>query len=164
MKVVLQRVHWAKVEVDKKVVGRIEQGLLVYVGIGCGDSWSEGEKLAKKVAAIRIFEDEDGKMNRSVRDARGGVLAVPNFTLMADARKGRRPAFTQAAPPEVAQPLFEKFLANLAESGCRVAGGIFGSEMIIRSAADGPVNIILEIPGPGETCDCSQEVKRSMEE
>jgi len=149
MRVVVQRVRWAEVEADGKVVGRVERGLLAYVGVGVDDAPAEADYLAEKVAHLRIFDDEDGKLNRSVQDVRGGVLAVPNFTLMADARKGRRPSFEAAAPGETAGPLHERFVEALKRCGCQVACGAFGQHMIIRSAADGPVNVILETPPRG---------------
>lgn len=149
MKAVVQRVRWAEVSVDGKVIGRIERGLLVYVGVAVGDTAEESRRLADKVVALRIFEDDSGKLNRSVQDVRGGVLAIPNFTLLADARKGRRPAFVRAAPPEAARPAFAVLLSSLGAGGMPVAQGAFGASMQIRSEADGPVNIILEMT-PGE--------------
>ena len=107
MRAVLQRVRWAEVEADGQVLGHIEQGLVVYLGIALDDRTEDADWLADKIAALRIFEDADGKLNRSVQDVGGAVLAVPNFTLMADARKGRRPAFVDAARPEQAQALYE---------------------------------------------------------
>jgi D-tyrosyl-tRNA(Tyr) deacylase len=151
VRAVLQRVRWAEVEVDGRLLGRIERGLLVYVGIGPDDRADHAQWLARKVAELRIFEDDDGKLNRSVRTVGGGVLAIPNFTLMADARKGRRPAFVGAARPEQAEPLYGTFLESLRSAGVAVAGGAFGAHMLIRSAADGPVNIILETRLGNET-------------
>ena len=145
MKAVLQRVRRAEVTVDSAVVGRIDAGLLVYVGVGAGDTVDQARKLAEKVAALRIFKDDAGKLNLSVCDVGGGVLAVPNFTLQADARKGRRPAFVDAARGDQAQPLYDAFVKHLVEFGCRVATGLFGAHMLIDSLADGPVNIILDI-------------------
>lgn len=144
MRAVIQRVQRAKVCVNGQTAGSIEQGLLVYVGVGPSDDEGDAAKLADKIAFLRIFEDEQGKMNRSVQDVRGGVLAVPNFTLYADARKGRRPAFTAAAAPQVAVRLFEAFVAALKVAGCSVASGIFGAHMEISSLADGPVNILYD--------------------
>ena len=146
MKAVLQRVAWAEVEVEGKIIGRVERGLLVYVGVAAGDDEPAAVKLAEKVALLRIFEDDGGKLNLSVNDVAGGVLAVPNFTLLADARRGRRPDFLSAARPEQAQPLYEAFLAALRHAGCTVATGRFRAHMDIRSQADGPINILLEIP------------------
>ena len=149
MKAVIQRVRWAEVEVDSRVVGRIEIGLLVYLGVGLGDTPDQAARLAAKVATLRIFADEQGKMNRSVQDVRGGVLAVPNFTLLGDARKGRRPSYVAAAPPAAAEGLYQAFVDELERQGVSVASGIFGAHMIIRSAADGPVNLLLEPTGSG---------------
>ena len=146
MRAVIQRVRWAEVEVHGSVVGRIEQGLLVYVAVGAEDAEAQAEYLAEKVAHLRIFEDEAGKLNKSVQDVRGGVLAVPNFTLLADARKGRRPAFIGAAPPGRAEPVYEAFVGKLRELGCTTAAGVFGARMTIRSAAAGPVNIVVDTP------------------
>ncbi|MCY2930586.1 MAG: D-aminoacyl-tRNA deacylase [Planctomycetota bacterium] len=146
MKAVVQRVAWAQVEVEGRLVGRIERGLLVYVGVGEGDDAAAPAKLAEKVAFLRIFEDGEGKLNLSVKDIGGGVLGIPNFTLLGDARRGRRPDFTGAARPEQAQPLYEAFLAALRQAGCTVAGGQFRAHMDIRSQADGPINILLEVP------------------
>jgi len=150
MRVLIQRVHSAEVAVASRTVGRIDRGLLVYLGIGVGDSIDQAKWLGEKVSQLRIFEDEQGKMNMSVQDARGGVLAIPNFTLLADARKGRRPAFVAAARPEQAEPLFEAFVSAIGASGLTVAKGVFGAEMTIRSDADGPVNIVLDAPTGGD--------------
>lgn len=147
MRALVQRVWWAEVTVNDKLIGRIDNGLLVYLGVADGDTRADAEYLAEKVAHLRIFPDEQDKLNRSVRDARGGILAVPNFTLLADARKGRRPALVAAARPEEAKPLHDAFVEALSGLGCHVAQGVFGAHMCIRSAADGPVNIILSSPG-----------------
>jgi D-tyrosyl-tRNA(Tyr) deacylase len=149
MRAVVQRVAWAEVESDGSIVGRIERGLLVYVGVGVDEPGEAAAKLADKVANLRIFEDDAGKLNLSVQDARGGVLAVPNFTLMADASKGRRPALTAAAPAKLAEARYDAFVEALRRYDVTVAGGVFGAHMTIRSAADGPVNILLEVPPPG---------------
>jgi len=150
MKAVLQRVSHARVTVDSDVAGQIDRGLLVYVGVSVADGPDQAAKLADKVAALRIFEDDAGKMNLSVRDICGRLLVVPNFTLQADARKGRRPAFVNAARPAQAEPLFHAFVAALTALGCSVATGVFGAHMHIDSQADGPVNIILDIPPEGD--------------
>ena len=150
MRVLVQRVAWAEVEVEGSIVGRIEQGLLVYTAAGVGDSAGDAEWLAEKVAHLRIFQDEEGKLNRSVQDAGGGVLAISNFTLLADARKGRRPAFIAAAPAEQARPVHEAFLDALRRQGVPVATGVFGASMAVRSQAAGPVNLVLDSPpAPG---------------
>lgn len=152
MRGLIQRVLWAEVQVEDRIVGQIGKGLLVYVGIAPGDTVGNSIQLAAKIANLRIFPDEQGMLNRSVRDVRGGVLAVSNFTLLADARKGRRPSFATAAPAEVARPLHEAFLTAMAQEQVLLAGGIFGASMIIRSAADGPVNLVLDVPALQESC------------
>ncbi len=144
MVIVLQRVSEARVEVKGELVGAIGRGLVALVGIARDDGEAEVEWMARKVADLRIFEDADGKMNLSVRDVEGAVLAVSQFTLLADCRKGRRPNFMQAAPPELAQPLFEQFVAYLRAEGLRVATGRFGEHMHVQLVNDGPVTIILE--------------------
>ena len=144
MRALVQRVSWAEVEVDGRAVSRIEKGLLVYLGIGISDSEAQIPWLAQKIAGLRIFTDAQGKMNLSVQDVGGGVLVISNFTLMGDARKGRRPEFTSAAPANAAQPLYEAFLNALAQTGCRCCGGVFQAHMAVRSEADGPVNIVVD--------------------
>lgn len=146
MRALIQRVAWAEVEVDGRIVARIEQGLLVYVGVGVGDTVEDADWLSEKVAHLRIFEDADGKLNVSVRDAPGGVLAVSNFTLLADARKGRRPAFVAAASSECARPIDEAFAEGLRRRGVPAQTGIFGAKMAVRSQATGPVNVIIDSP------------------
>ena len=153
MRGLVQRVRNARVSADGAVVGQIERGLLVYLGVGTDDTVQYAERLAEKIASLRIFEDQQGRLNRSVRDIRGDVLAVSNFTLLADARKGRRPAFLAAAPAEEAQPLYEAFTAALEREGCRVACGAFGRHMDISSVADGPVNVIVDYPSPPDGCE-----------
>ena len=144
MRAVLQRVNRASVTVDDLLVGQCQFGLLVYVGIFVGDKIADAEKLADKIVELRIFEDEYGKMNHNVRDARGGILGIPNFTLAADTRKGRRPSFGLAARPEEAQELFEAFISALTGHTSQVETGQFGAHMIIDSQANGPVNVILD--------------------
>ena len=146
MKALVQRVDWAEVLVGGRIVGRIDRGLLVYVGVAGSDEAGDAARLAEKVAQARIFEDAEGKLNLSCQDARGGVLAISNFTLLADTRKGRRPAFTAAAAPELAEKLYDAFCEALAGQGVQVERGIFRASMTIRSAAAGPVNIIIEVP------------------
>lgn len=146
MRILVQRVKWAQVEVNGAVVGRIEHGLLIYVGVATGDSTADAARAADKIAHLRIFDDENGKLNLSVQDVRGGVLAIPNFTLMADAAKGRRPAFVDAARGETARSIFASLLAALESLGVNVLMGVFGAHMEIRSDADGPVNVVLDIP------------------
>lgn len=146
MRLVVQRISSGEVEAGGQVVGRIARGLLVYVGVAHGDGPEQASQMAEKVANLRIFEDEQGKLNLSVRDCGGAVLAVPSFTLLADARKGRRPALGLAAPAEQGRTVYAQFVAELRQFDCRPATGLFGAHMIIRSVADGPVNIILETP------------------
>jgi len=146
MRAVVQRVAWAEVAVDGQVVGRIDRGLLVYIGVADGDTGREADWLAAKVANLRIFEDANDKMNQSVRDVRGGVLVVTNFTLLADAQKGRRPSFAAAARPEAAEPISEEFIQAIGNRGVPVAKGRFGAMMAVRSEADGPVNVIIDTP------------------
>jgi len=151
MRALIQRVKWASVEVvtdcGMQVVGRIDRGVLVYVGVAVGDEASHVRRLAEKVANLRVFPDAEGKLNLSVRDTRGGVLAVSNFTLLADACKGRRPTFVAAAPAEQAEVLHDTFIRELRSQGLRVEAGAFGMDMTVGSAADGPVNIIVDVPG-----------------
>jgi D-tyrosyl-tRNA(Tyr) deacylase len=144
MRVLIQRVSRASVTVDEQVVGHIGQGLLVLLGVGQDDNEVQGKALADKIVNLRIFGDDEGKMNRSLLDVGGGVLVVSQFTLYADTRKGRRPSFTDAAPPVVAETLFERFKDSLASYGLPVASGIFGAYMTIEIRNEGPVTIWLD--------------------
>ncbi len=144
MRALLQRVSHASVTVDEQVVGQIGQGLLVLLGVGQDDSEVQVKALADKIVYLRIFGDDEGKMNRSLLDIGGEVLVVSQFTLYADARRGRRPSFTDAAPPVVAEPLFEHFKEALASYGLTVASGIFGASMTIEIRNEGPVTIWLD--------------------
>lgn len=144
MRVLLQRVKQAAVRVDGEVVGAIGHGFVALVGVGRGDGEAQARWLAQKVAGLRVFEDDEGKFNLSIRDVGGSVLVVSQFTLYADASKGRRPAFVDAAPPEVAEPLVERFAAFLREEGLPVAMGVFGARMLVEIHNDGPVTIWLE--------------------
>lgn len=145
MRVVLQRVKTASVTVDGEKISGIGPGLLLLVGVASGDGDPEAAWLANKVAGLRIMADDKGKMNRSVIESGGEVLAVSQFTLLGDARKGRRPSFVAAAPPEEAEPLFEVFCRRLREAGVRtVKTGRFGAMMDIALVNDGPVTILLE--------------------
>jgi len=146
MRALVQRVNWAEVLVAGQIAGRIDRGLLVYVGVAAGDTEADAARLAEKVAQVRLFEDDGGKMNLSCQDVRGGVLAVSNFTLLADTRKGRRPELLAAAPPEHAQRLYDAFLAALAGQSVPVQSGVFRANMMIRSAATGPVNVLIDVP------------------
>lgn len=144
MRALLQRVTWASVTVEGLVVGQIGQGLLILVGVGHDDGEAQVKTLADKIAHLRIFEDEQGKMNRSLLDIGGQALVVSQFTLYADARRGRRPSFTDAAPPALAEPLVERFKEMLAGYGLEVAGGVFGAYMQVKLLNDGPVTIWLD--------------------
>jgi len=150
MRALVQRVASARVEADGQVAGRIETGLLVYVAVAAGDGPRQAEWLAGKVAGLRIFPDEAGKLNLSVQDARGDVLVVSNFTLLADARHGRRPAFAAAADSQQAEPVHEAFCEALRRQGVPVATGVFGAKMTVHSAAAGPVNVLIDSPPQGE--------------
>ena len=144
MRVVVQRVRQSTVTVEGEVVGRIGPGLTLLVGVTHDDTEREAEWLARKVAGLRIFEDAEGRMNAGLLDVDGEALVVSQFTLYADARKGRRPSFTDAAPPEVAEPLVDHFARALADSGIAVQMGVFGAHMQVEIHNDGPVTIILE--------------------
>ena len=145
MRVVLQRVKNASVAVGGERISEIGPGLLLLVGVAAGDGEAEADWLAKKVAGLRVVADEEGRMNRSVVESGGGILAVSQFTLLGDARKGRRPSFVGAAPPEVAEPLFDLFCEKLRENGVRaVETGRFGAMMDVALVNDGPVTIVLE--------------------
>ena len=144
MRSVIQRVSSATVEVDGQVVGRIGRGLLVYLGVGKGDSEQDAEFMAEKIANLRIFADDEGKMNRSVLDIAGQVLLVSNFTLQGDCRKGRRPGFDGAAEPAIAERLYDKTAQLIAEKGLKVAKGVFGANMQVSSINDGPVTFVLD--------------------
>ncbi len=144
MKVVLQRVKHASVTIDGIVHGKINQGYLLLVGITDGDSEAEAKKLADKIVDLRIFEDEQGKMNLGIEQVKGEVLSISQFTLYADCRKGRRPSFSKAARPEFSKPLYERFNEFLKERGMHVETGIFGAEMKVELLNDGPVTIVLD--------------------
>src|SRR6266581_5101209 len=144
MRALLQRVSHASVTVDGRVVGAIGQGFLVLLGIGNGDSDAQIRTMAEKIVHLRIFGDDEGKMNRSLLDIGGEVLVVSQFTLYADMRRGRRPSFTNAAPPELAQPLVERFKSAIAAYGLTVADGIFGAYMEVELLNNGPVTIWLD--------------------
>lgn len=145
MRVILQRVRHGSVSVDGQTTGTVETGFVALVGVTHGDSIAEAELLARKTAHLRVFEDEQGKMNLSVLDVGGGVLVVSQFTLYADSRKGRRPSFIDAAPPEIASPLVDFYAERLRIEGIsRVEKGVFGAMMLVEIHNDGPVTIILD--------------------
>ncbi len=144
MRALLQRVSQASVTVNEQVVGQIGRGLLVLLGVGQGDSEVQVKTLVEKIVYLRIFEDDAGKMNRSLLDIGGEVLAVSQFTLYADTRRGRRPSFTDAAPPAIAEPLVEQFKSAVAGYGLTVASGVFGASMSVNLRNEGPVTIMLD--------------------
>jgi D-tyrosyl-tRNA(Tyr) deacylase len=147
MRLVIQRVREASVTVEGTITGQIGPGLLVLVGCAPTDEEAALSWLARKLVNLRIFGDESGQMNHSVRDVSGEILAVSQFTLLADARKGNRPSYTGAAPPAIAEPLYQRFVALVAqELGRPVPTGIFGADMQVRLLNDGPVTIILDSP------------------
>lgn len=144
MRVVLQRVSRSSVRVDGELVGQIERGLLLLAGVATGDTADTVRAAAEKVAGLRIFSDDEGKMNRSVRDVGGSALVVSQFTLLGDARRGRRPSFTDAAAPEIAEPLIELFARELEGQGVPTATGVFGARMEVELVNDGPVTLVLD--------------------
>lgn len=144
MKALLQRVSKASVTVDGQVVGEIGRGLVVFLGISRADTERDAQYLAEKTVNLRIFSDREGKFNLSAVDTRGDLLVVSQFTLLADAKKGRRPSFTEAAPPDRAETLFERFLAFLRSSGLRVETGRFQQHMLVEIHNDGPVTLLLD--------------------
>ena len=144
MRAVVQRVRRAAVVIDGETVGAIERGLLVLLGVAPDDSQEDGRWLADKLASLRIFNDEAGKMNLSVADVGGALLVVSQFTLYGDCRKGRRPSFLGAAPPEIAVPLYEAFVNALRSLGLPVETGRFGAMMQVELVNDGPVTLILD--------------------
>jgi len=145
MRAVCQRVTRAKVTVEGRITGEIEAGLLVFLGAGAGDGPADLTYIVDKVANLRVFSDDAGKMNRSVKDVGGGVLVVSQFTLYGDARTGRRPAFTAALEPVAAKALYEQSLAALREAGVgRVEAGEFAADMAVELVNDGPVTILLD--------------------
>lgn len=144
MRAVVQRVARAHVEVAGERVGAIGPGLFVLVGVRSGDTAGEAQDLAEKAAHLRIFDDEQGRLNRSALECGAEVLVVSQFTLYGDARGGRRPSYTQAARPEAAEPVYEAFADCIAKLGLPVQKGVFGAHMRIESVADGPVTILLD--------------------
>lgn len=144
MKIVVQRVSEAKVEVEGRTAGQISQGLLLLVGIHEEDEQQDAEWLVQKILNLRIFSDDEGKMNRSVADIQGEILCISQFTLLADYKKGNRPSFIKAAHPENAVPLFEFFKTEVAKSGLKTESGIFGADMQVSLLNDGPVTIVMD--------------------
>jgi D-tyrosyl-tRNA(Tyr) deacylase len=144
LRAVIQRVAEARVRVEDEAVGEIGPGLCVLLGVARGDDQVGAERLAGRIARLRIFENDEGKFDRSVLDAGGAVLVVSQFTLIADTAKGNRPSFSEAAAPELAEPLYETFCAALAGLGVPVETGVFGARMRVELANDGPVTIVLD--------------------
>ncbi len=144
MRALIQRVSRAEVRVEGAPVGTTGLGLLVLLGVGQGDDPEDAQFLADKIVHLRIFSDAEGKFNLSVRDVGGGMLVVSQFTLFADIRRGRRPGFIGAAPPDVAKPLVERFMNAVSASGLTVAGGRFGAHMEVELVNDGPVTMLLD--------------------
>lgn len=144
MKVVLQRSKQASVTVDGEITGAIDSGYVLLVGITHSDSEADAAYAAKKIAGLRLFEDEDGKLNRSIEEASGSVLSISQFTLYGDVKKGRRPSFVEAARPEQAEPLWLKFNEELRRHGLQVETGKFGAMMNVQLINDGPVTILID--------------------
>lgn len=144
MRACVQRVSRASVRVDQKVIGEIGTGLVVLLGVGQGDTEKESSFLAEKVTQLRIFPDDDGKMNRSLLDAKGQLLAISQFTLYGDARKGRRPSFIAVADPDTGNRLYEQFVADVRATGITVATGQFQADMKVELVNDGPVTILID--------------------
>jgi D-tyrosyl-tRNA(Tyr) deacylase len=144
MRLVLQRVRSGRVNVDGEVIAEIGRGLVILVGVGHEDREEQARWLAEKCATLRVFEDQEGKTNLSIQDVGGEAIVVSQFTLYADTRKGRRPSFIRAAPPELAEPLVMQFAAHLAAHGIRTKTGQFGAHMLVEIDNDGPVTILLE--------------------
>jgi len=144
MRIVCQRVSEASVSVEGSIVGEIGLGFVVLLGVERGDRVEDAARLAGKVARLRIFGDDAGKFDRSLLDVGGAALVVSQFTLSADARKGNRPSFAQAAPPNEAEPLYDRFCEALAAEGARVERGVFGARMAVALVNDGPVTILLD--------------------
>ena len=144
MRAVVQKVTSSKVTVDEEVVGQIGSGLLVLLGVTHDDTSKDVDYMIDKITNLRIFEDENGKMNLSLKDVGGEILAVSQFTLYGDCRRGRRPSFSEAARPEVANPLYEEFVKKVKDQGINVGTGKFGAHMMVDLTNDGPVTILLE--------------------
>lgn len=144
MRAVVQRVRKSSVTVEDKITGQIDNGLMVLIGVEDGDDEKDAAYIADKITGLRIFEDAEGKMNLSVEETGGEILAVSQFTLLGDARKGRRPSFTKAAQPQQADELYRKVIDNIKEKGLHVEEGVFRAEMLVEIHNDGPVTILLD--------------------
>ena len=146
MRACIQRVTEARVTVAGETVGQIGRGLLVLLGVGQGDGPEQAQWLAEKIVGLRIFEDDQGKMNRSLDEVGGAMLVVSQFTLYGDCRKGRRPSFIEAAPPELAERLYEQFVEAVGQQGVTVATGRFREHMLVSLVNDGPVTLVVDTP------------------
>lgn len=151
MRAIIQRVSCASVRVEGKPVGAIGPGLVVLVGVRRGDTERDADALARKIVELRVFPDEGGKMNRGVRESGGSLLVVSQFTLYGDTRKGRRPSFDLAAPPELARRLYERFIEAARQCGVPVETGIFQAMMSVDLINEGPVTFLVETPSPTES-------------
>lgn len=146
MRIVIQRVSRAQVSIENKLVGKIEKGLLILLGITHTDDEKDAKWLADKVSGLRIFSDEFGKMNKSVTDIGGEILLISQFTLYGDSKKGRRPSFIEAAKPDLAVPLYNKFITLIKEKNIKISTGEFGADMKVELLNDGPVTMIIDSP------------------
>ncbi len=144
MRAVIQRVSQASVSVDNELVGRIDQGLLVLLGVEQNDSSADLAYMVKKTIGLRIFEDQEGKMNLSIQQVVGQILVVSQFTLLGDMRKGNRPSFVDAAPPEQANKMYERFVSSIRDESIEAQTGVFGAKMQVQLVNDGPVTILLD--------------------
>jgi D-tyrosyl-tRNA(Tyr) deacylase len=154
---VVQRVRAARVEVEGETVGEIGRGFLVLLGVAKGDTAREAEWMAQKLAGLRLFEDAEGKMNLGLEEVGGAVLLVSQFTLLGDCRKGRRPSFTQAAPPEEADRLYQLVVGKLRANGVRVETGVFQAHMQVHLTNDGPVTLLMDTSGGQETASAGEK-------
>ncbi len=144
MKIVVQRVKEANVKVDNEIVGKISEGLMLLIGVDEDDDTNDADWLIKKIIDLRIFSDQEGKMNLSVKDISGEILCISQFTLISDYKKGNRPSYIKAAKPEKAIPLFEYFKQEIKKSGLKIESGIFGADMKVSLLNDGPVTLVLD--------------------
>ena len=144
MRAVVQRVNYANVKVDEKIVGEIDKGLLVFLGIGENDDNTDLKYMVDKILGLRIFEDDLGKMNLSLRDINGEILVVSQFTLYGDVRRGKRPSFSSSADPELAEDIYEEFIRLCKKEGIKTETGIFGAHMNVKIENDGPVTILID--------------------
>jgi D-tyrosyl-tRNA(Tyr) deacylase len=161
MRAVVQRVTRASVRVNAEIIGEIDRGLVVLLGVARDDAETDAEYLAAKITALRIFDDEQGKMNLSLKDVGGEMLVISQFTLYGDVRRGNRPSWIDAAAPEKAEPIYEFFLAQVGKLVSKVATGKFGAEMQVELINDGPVTILLDSPARGAGDSIKPGVERS---